>query len=86
MSEVDHVLSSLLTQPPESAKQILSSNQSTADRKRRREKKERQKVRTAVKEKRLLADLDHIKPDFSTAEFEKGLTKIATKGGLFLSF
>ena len=60
---------------------ILKDNTRLADRKRRKEKQERLKVREASREKKLLQNLDHVKPDFSTAEYEKRLLKIATKGG-----
>lgn len=63
------------------ADKILSANQRTADRKRRKEKKQRLTERAAKRERKLLSDLDHVKPDFSTAEAEKRLVKIATKGG-----
>ncbi len=81
-SSADTVLASLLSREVAQDEKILLANQRTADRKRRKEKQERMKARVVTREKKMLLDLDHVIPDFSTAEYEKKLLKIATKGGM----
>ena len=81
-SSANAVLASLLSREVTQDEKILLANQRTADRKRRKEKQERMKARVVTREKKMLLDLDHVIPDFSTAEYEKKLLKIATKGGM----
>eukprot|EP00455_Lapot_gusevi_P053631 TRINITY_DN8414_c0_g1_i3.p1 TRINITY_DN8414_c0_g1~~TRINITY_DN8414_c0_g1_i3.p1 ORF type:complete len:209 (-),score=60.85 TRINITY_DN8414_c0_g1_i3:24-593(-) len=80
MTSVDRVLSGLLSQPDEKKVETFEKLEAAAKKQKQKLKLERRKERELRREKKLLADLEHVIPDFSTGDYEKKLLKIATRG------
>ena len=76
---IDHTLSNLLLKKTDSDG-ILKKNQQIVNERIKKEAIKRKESSASSKVKRAIKELAHVKCDFSTAELDRKLVKIATKG------